>query len=124
MKIEKQIFTWYATHPRDGDLVMAVVPANYFKYCYIYAPRIIAERLKPNLNSLMALELSLGPMGAIPRRYYVEAGFTTDTPFKIRMIAILENSKSRPEESWLMEQDEMITAFILKEWQKNVIDVR
>lgn len=108
-------FTWYATHPEDGDLILVIPPVNNFKHCYIYAPRIIAERLRGKMNPALALELNLGPCGLIPRAYYEEAGFMARTPFKIRLLALVDSSTPLTDET-LQEHDGELTHFILAEW--------
>lgn len=111
-------FMWYAEHPAHGDLVLIIPAVRAYKHAYIYAPRIVFDRIgKHNMNPLVSLELNLGPMmGIIPRNYYEEAGFMVATPFWLRLLAAVEESR---EDTKLSEKnDGRITGFILDEWKK------
>lgn len=111
-------FIWYASHPTDGELILLVFPKDHYKKAFIYAPRIIYDRVRHRMNPLITLELGCGPMGCIPWDYYREAGFCVPTPLQIRLLAMLENySREKGEETSPVEKyDADLSAFILKEW--------
>lgn len=119
-------FVWYADHPRDGELILAIPSDNAFRYSYIYSPRIIRERIGKRMNPLVSLELSLGPHGFVPRQYYEEAGMTARTPFSIRLLAMKDKHRDLfgLDESHLGQHDEELSSFMLNEWKKftNAID--
>lgn len=118
MKIEQiTTFTWYATSPKHGELILAIPSCNSFRNSYIYSPRMIHERLPDKTNPAFTLELSLGPLGFISRRYYEEAGFMARTPFKIRMIALADSYKTLDDKT-LQHFNSTLTCFILDEWEK------
>lgn len=120
MKTEKTTFTWYATHPQHGELVLAIPSINSYRNAYIYCPRIIRERLRPKINLLLSLELSLGPVGFIPRCYYEEAGIMVRTPMSIRLLAVTDEHRDMlglPDEH-VGHHDDLLSNFILDEWKK------
>lgn len=112
-------FTWYAAHPQHGELVLTIPEHEQFRYSYIYCPRMIIERLGSRINPLIALELSTGPCGLIPRYFYEEAGLMTMTPIAIRLIAVVEQNLQRKgsHESLASKHDKVLSAFILQEWE-------
>jgi hypothetical protein len=109
-------FVWYVDHPVVGQIILAIQPGTVYKHGYIYAPRIIAERLPAEYrNAASSLELSLGPLGLIPRRYYQEAGFEVVLPMRIRFIAMMEAQREDDAEmlpTWCQELD----AYMLGQW--------
>lgn len=109
----KETFTWYAAHPIDGELILAIWPKENFKYGMIYCPRIIAERLRPRWKCVYGLELSLGPFGFIPAALYEEAGFNFRVPFKTRMIALTDSYTH----DFAQKHDQELTEFIIESWK-------
>ncbi len=110
--MKKKSFVWYATHPKDGELIMAIEPMENYKYGFLYAPRIIFDRLRGKVNALISLELNTGPLGFVPRRFYNEAGFTVVIPFRLRMLALFDN------QSLNEKHDGEIVQFMLKAWNQ------
>jgi hypothetical protein len=121
-------FTWYADHPKHGELIL-VIPCTYdYKYSYIYCPRIIRERMRNKMNGVMSMELHVGPLGFIPRQYYEEAGMMVLTPFNLRLLAMFDHHRQRfgiPDEH-VAQHDQEICRFILEGWEKftKEIDVK
>lgn len=113
-------FTWYAEHPKDGELILAIPCTTDYKYSYIYCPRMIRERLRGRINGVMSLELHVGPMGFIPRHLYEEAGIMVLTPFNVRLLAMFDHRRKDfgiPDEHMAKHDDEL-SAFILEAWEK------
>jgi len=117
---------WYADDPKFGSIHLYVSPQNNYAWSFIYSPKIVADRLGKRMNQAYALELSLGPMGLISRRYYLEAGFSLRTPLKIRLIAIMDaydnTSDEDADNGVAARHDAELTEFILSEWKKVYIE--
>lgn len=112
---DQTLFVWYAVHPRDGDLILVIPELEHYRYCYIYSPRIIHERLRHKMDPVLALELNVGPIGYVPRCLYEEAGFMVETPLEFRLLALEDEAKTLTEER-MQAHDSALKKFILGAW--------
>lgn len=118
MKVEKQEFVWYATHPRDGELVLVCAAGG--RKALIYCTRMVRERLGSKPNALARFEMMLGPLGFVSRDIYMECGITVPMTPELRFLTILETRRMLDGESMLDASDRHVTDFILREWNREM----
>jgi hypothetical protein len=120
MEQESTTFVWYATHEKHGSLILAVPSVNGYQHGYVYSPKMIGERLGKRKNALVVLELSVGPLGVIPRHLYEEAGAMVTVPGWLRDLALMDELRQlcEIEGDHFGAHDERISSFILEAWEK------
>ena len=114
---KKTQFIWYAQHPKAGDLTLVIEPENHFKFGFLYSPAIVADRLRGYVNPMVAMELGTGPCGIIPRRFYDEAGFMVQVPFRVRMIAIMDQTDKGAAE----RHEQELSAYMTRAWEERKV---
>lgn len=113
--MDNSYHVWYAEHEKYGELILAVRARKNEDRAFIYAPKIIAERLRHCWKKEYATELSLGPLGLIPAHLYQEAGImTTITPSMLKLLKL-------PDKKLTEEVDQTVERWMLMEWNKQVV---
>jgi hypothetical protein len=121
MKVIQPDFIWFVRHRRYGELILIVQPSNNFARGWLYSTQIIAERLRPVWDKVYGLELCIGPLGFIPRKYYEEAGFAVELPKSLRILIAACHSHDE-----LVDKrcDKEIKKWVIDQWNKTMIPIK